>query len=187
MTMLVLGLLLFAGVHFVPSLAPGIKRGVMERLGEGGYKGIFSLLLLGALALIILGWRSAQPVHVYTPPAALHAAALCLMVVAFWIMTASNSKSRIRQVIRHPQLTGVALWGVSHLLLNGDSRSLVLFGGLIAWSVIEIVSISRREGVWIKDAVPGWGSEGVTLLITAVSVGVLIYLHPWLSGVPVRW
>lgn len=187
MSMLVLGILLFAGVHFIPSLAPGVKSGVVEKMGENGYKGVFSLLLLGALALIILGWRSAEPVYLYTPPVALHRAAICLMVIAFWIMTASNSKSRIRQFIRHPQLTGVALWGASHLLLNGDSRSLVLFGGLALWSVIEIVSISKRDGVWIREESPGWGAEIVTLLVTAVSVSVLVYLHPWLSGVPVRW
>lgn len=187
MSMLVLGLLLFAGVHFIPSLAPGIKNGVVGKMGENGYKGVFSLLLLCALALIILGWRSAEPVYLYTPPIALHKVAICLMVVAFWIMTASNSKSRIRQFIRHPQLTGVALWAGSHLLLNGDNRSLVLFGGLALWSVIEMVSISKRDGVWIKEEPPGWGAEIVTLLVTAVSVSVLIYLHPWLSGVPVSW
>lgn len=187
MMMLVLGILLFAGVHFVPSLAPSIKTNAMAKIGEGGYKGIFSLLLLGALALIILGWRSAEPVHLYTPPAALHKIAIGLMLVAFWVMTASNTQSRIRQVIRHPQLTGVALWGVSHLLLNGDSRSLVLFGGLTLWAVIEIFAISRRDGVWIKDEVPGWSAEAVTLLIAAVSVSLLVYFHSWLSGVPVRW
>lgn len=187
MTMLVLGVLLFAGVHFIPSLAPGIKAGAMEKMGEGGYKGIFSLLLLGAFALMILGWRSADPVYLYAPPLALHKFAICLMVVAFWVMTASNSKSRIRLFIRHPQLTGVALWGVAHLMVNGDNRAVVLFGGLTIWAIIEILAISRREGVWIKDEAPGWDSELITLLITTVTVSVVIYFHTWLSGVPVRW
>ena len=187
MSMLVIGVLLFAGVHFIPSLAPGLKQGAMEKMGENGYKGVFSLLLLGALALIIFGWRGADPVYFYAPPAYLHKFAICLMFVAFWIMTASNTKSRIRQVVRHPQLTGVALWGFSHLLLNADSRSLVLFGGLALWAVAEIFAINRREGVWIKDEVPGWGAEGVTLLAAVVTFGVLTYFHTWLSGVPVRW
>lgn len=187
MTMLVLGLLLFAGVHFIPSLATGIKVSATDRLGEGGYKGIFALLLLGALALIIMGWRSAVPETVYTPPADLHKLAIGLLLAAFLIMAVSSRKSRLRRWVRHPQLTGVALWGISHLLLNGDNRSLVLFGGLTLWSIIEIWAINRREGVWIKEGSPSWGAELVTVLIAATTIGVIVYIHPWLSGVPVTW
>jgi protein-S-isoprenylcysteine O-methyltransferase Ste14 len=68
-------------------------------------------------------------------------------------MTASTRQSRLRLLIRHPLLTGAVLWGVSHLLLNGDP--------------------------------PSWSAELVTLLIAAITVAVIIYLHPWLSGIPV--
>jgi uncharacterized membrane protein len=187
MAMLVLGVLLFAGVHLVPSLAPGVRASAWERLGEGGYKGIFSLLLLGSFALMIMGWRNSTPVMLYGTPELLHRLAICLLVVAFWLMTASATPSRIRSAVRHPQLTGVALWGVSHLMLNGDSRALILFGGLASWSIVEIIAISRREGVWIKAEKPGWGAEITTLLVTAASVALFVYLHPWISGVPVRW
>lgn len=183
MTYLILGVALFAGVHLVPSLAGGIKSAIWERLGEGGYKGIFSLLLVGAFALMIYGWRNTIPQGIYAPPEALRLPALALMCLAFLVMGASTRNSRIRLFIRHPQLTGVALWGVAHLLLNGDSRSLVLFGGLALWAAIEIVTISRREGVWIKEAAPGWGAEVVTLLIAVVTIAVLVFAHPWLSGV----
>jgi uncharacterized membrane protein len=185
MTLLVLGMLLFAVVHFIPSLAPAIKSGALERLGEGPYKGIFSLLLLGAIALIIIGWRSVVPVLLYVPPAGLHTFALALLGVAFLLMVVSARNSRLRRVIRHPQLTGVALWGIAHLLLNGDNRSLVLFGGMAAWALIEMLAINRRQGVWIKAEVPSWGAEIVTVGVTAITVAVVVYIHPWLSGVPV--
>jgi uncharacterized membrane protein len=187
MTMLVLGILLFAAVHFVPSLAPGIKTDAVKRVGEGGYKGIFSLLLLAAFALMIMGWRSSDPLPIYTTPIALHKIAIGLLVLAFWLMAVSARSSRLRMLIRHPQLTGVALWGISHLLLNGDSRALVLFGGMTVWSLIEIVAISKREGVWIKDNAPSWSAEIVTVIIAAITIGVVVYIHPWLSGVPVSW
>jgi uncharacterized membrane protein len=122
MLLLLLGVLLFAGVHFVPSLAPGLKRDAVAKMGENGYKGIFSLLLLTALALIIFGWRSTQPGFLYMPSPALHQPALAIMVLAFLLFVVSNRKSRLRQVVRHPQLTGVALWGIAHLLLNGEMR-----------------------------------------------------------------
>ncbi len=185
MVLLTLGVLLFALVHFIPSLAPGLRRNAMGRLGEGGYKGIFSLLLLASFALIIFGWRSVEPVLLYQPPPGLHKVALGLLAFAFLLLVVSSRNSRLRLIVRHPQLSGVALWGFSHLLLNGDNRSIVLFGGMLLWALIEIVAINRREGVWIKTAPPSSGAELVTVLIAIVTVAVVVYIHPWLSGMPV--
>tara|TARA_R110000823_G_scaffold130015_17_gene258079 strand:- start:12057 stop:12617 length:561 start_codon:yes stop_codon:yes gene_type:complete len=185
MLLLLLGIALFAAVHFIPSLAPSLKVAWVQRMGENGYKGVFSLLLLAALAMIIVGWRSATPVYLYTPPAILYPIALGVMIFAFALLVVSNRASRLSRLIRHPQLTGVALWGVAHLLLNGDSRSMALFAGLSLWAVAEIIAINRREGVWIKSAAPAWGSELVTLIITAIVVAVVIAVHPWLAGVAV--
>lgn len=185
MTLLVLGILLFAFVHFVPSMAPSLKASALSRMGEGGYKGLFSLLLVGSFAFIIIGWRNAETVTVYPPPIALHTVALGLLGLAFLLMAASARKSRLKLLIRHPQLTGVALWGIGHLLLNGDSRSIVLFGGMTAWALIEMIAINKREGVWIKGDAPSWSAEVVTVLIAAITVALVVAIHPWISGVSV--
>ena len=185
MVLLVLGILLFAGVHFVPSLAPGLKANWLARLGEGGYKGTFSLLLLASFALIIIGWRSAQPEFLYTPSPALRHPAMGLLFIAFLLMVVSSRNSRLSLLIRHPQLTGVTVWGIAHLLINGDNRSLVLFGGMTVWAVVEMIAINRRDGAWIKGTAPSWGAELVTLVIALVVVGMVVYIHPWLSGMPV--
>ena len=185
MTLLVLGILLFAGVHFIPSLAPTLKASWLQRLGEGGYKGVFSLLLLASFALMIIGWRSTQPVFLYRPPGALHQPALGLLFIAFLLMVASSRKSRMRLLIRHPQLSGVMLWGIAHLLLNGEGRSVLLFGGMSLWALVEMFAISKREGVWIKGEAPAWGAEIVTVVIAVITVGIIVYIHPWLSGMPV--
>ena len=185
MVLLVLGILLFAGVHFVPSLAPGLKASWLARLGENGYKGTFSVLLLASFALIITGWRSAQPDFLYTPSPALRHPAMGLLLIAFLLMVVSSRSSRLSLMIRHPQLSGVTLWGIAHLLLNGDSRSLVLFGGMAVWAVLEMIAINRRDGAWVKGVAPSWGTELVNLIIAVVVVGVVVYIHPWLSGMPV--
>lgn len=185
MALLILGMLLFAGVHFIPSLAPSLRANGIQRLGENGYKGLFSLLLLLAFGLLIFGWRSTHPAFLYAPLAALHLPALGLLLVAFFLLVISNRPSRLRMLIRHPQLAGVALWGVAHLLLNGDTRSVLLFGGMALWAVIEIWAINRRDGVWIKSDVPPLSADVINLAITAVVVAVVIYCHPWLSGVAV--
>ena len=186
MVMLTLGIVLFAAVHFIPSLAPGLKENWVSSMGENGYKGMFSLLLLAAMALIVFGWRSASPGFVYAPPPGLHLVALALMVLAFGLFIVSNRESRLRLLIRHPQLTGVALWGVAHLMVNGDSRSLALFGGLTLWAVGEILAINRREGTWIKGEAPPWSTEIGTAVVTVVVVVILVWVHPWIAGVPVR-
>ncbi len=151
MTSLVVGVLLFACVHFIPSLAPSLKANLLTKIGEDAYKGVFSLLLLSAFGVIIVGWRSVVPEPIYLPFPALHKVALALLACAFLVMAANTRQSRLRLLIRHPLLTGVVLWSVSHLLLNGDP--------------------------------PSWSAELVTLLIAAITVAVIIYLHPWLSGI----
>jgi NnrU protein len=185
MAVLISGVLLFALVHFIPSLAPSLKAGWQEKAGENGYKGVFSLLLLASFGLMILGWRGAEASFVYAPSTGLRMPALLLMVVGFIVMATSNRQSRIRLLVRHPQLMGVTFWSTAHLLLNGDSRSVVLFGGLLIWSIIEMFAINRRDGVWIKEPVPGWGTEAVNLLIGIVTIAVFVFAHPWLSGVAV--
>ena len=185
MGLLVLGILTFAGVHLVPSLAPALRGALMQRLGEGGYKGLFSLALLAGIGLIVFGWRSTLPSLVYLPPAALYPLALALMVLAFLLMVISGRPSRLKQILRHPQLTGVFLWGIAHLLVNGDQRSVVLFGGLSLWAAVEMIAINRRDGAWVKPEPPAWSTDLVSLVIAAVVVAVVIFIHPWIAGVPV--
>lgn len=185
MALLIFGLLLFAGVHLVPSLAPGLKTAWHNTLGEGGYKGTYSLLLVLSIVLMSVGWRSAQPELIYLPMTELHHPAMALVAIGFLLFVVSNRPSKLRLWIRHPQLTGVLLWAVAHLLMNGDNRSIVLFGAMAVWSCAEILAINRRESVWIKGDAPGLGTELVTLLITAVVIALVVAAHPYISGMPV--
>ena len=185
MTLLLLGTLLFAGVHLVPSMAPSMKSLWLGKLGEGGYKGTFSLLLLLSFGLMIMGWRSAQPEFVYLPEPALRHPAMGLLLLAFFMLVISNRPSRVRSWVRHPQLTGVLLWSCAHLLINGDSRSMVLFGVIGLWCIAEKAAINKREGVWVKPDTPPLGTEIVSLLITLAVVAIVVALHPYISGMPV--
>lgn len=185
MALLVAGVLLFAGVHLIPSLAPGLRNAWHSKLGEGGYKGTFSLLLLLSFALMIMGWRSTPPQYLYTPVAAAKHPAMGLLLIAFLLMVVSARPSRLKQWIRHPQLSGLLLWGFAHLLLNGDVRSTVLFGGLTVWAAIEIVAINRRDGAWVKADLAPWSADLVNLVIAVIAVIAVVFLHPYISGMPV--
>ena len=185
MWLLSFGVLLFCLTHLMPSIMPGIKTGLVSRLDENRYKGLFSLTLLISIVCIVFGWRGAAVTYIYQPDPALRHLALGLIVVAFLLMVAASRQTRLKRIVRHPQLTGVLLWASAHLLLNGDNRSLVLFAALAAWSSIEIITISRREGTWVKSDVPAWSSEFVTAGIACVVIAVLIALHPYFAGMPV--
>jgi uncharacterized membrane protein len=185
MTLIFLGLMLFALVHLVPSAMPGVKAAWLGKMGEGGYKGIFSLLLLASFVLMVMGWRSVTPEGVYSPLLG-REQAFPLMVLAFILMAASGLPTRIKRVIRHPQLTGLALWAITHLLANGDNRSLLLFGGMLLWSVVEIVLINRRDGAWQKPEAPALVAELKVVVIGLIVTVVFVFAHPYIAGVALR-
>ena len=185
MTLLVLGVLLWCVLHFVPAGLRGLRQSAIDAIGEGAYKGAFAVLMFAALALMIFGWRSATPTQLYLGPPVLRSVAIGLTLVGFVLMAAANHPTRIGRIVRHPQLTGVLLWGVAHLLANGDSRSLVLFGGLSVWCLLMIFMINRRDGAWEKPVPPSWLVEIIGVVIGLVLAAVVMWAHPWLAGVPV--
>jgi len=185
MTLLISGLLLFTGIHFFLSVAPGQARRLRERIGANGVKGLVALLSAAGLTLIVLGWRSAQPEWIYTPPAALRVPGMLLLVVAAYLFVVANRPSVIKRLLRHPQLTGVLLWSIGHLMLNGDSRSLLLFGWLGLWALAEMPMINRRDGIWIRSTAPGAIAELLTVLAAGVFCAFLVYAHSWFAGVPI--
>lgn len=183
MVWLTVGVLIFAGVHMIPSLAAPARARFIERRGAGPYQGLFSLALLLGIGLMVLGWRSTMPSHVYGPPAWSRLAANGLMVLGLLLFVASGVPTNLKRFIRHPQLTGVATWAVAHLLANGDTRSLVLFGGIGLWAVLEIVLINRREGAWEKPEPLPLSADLKPLVGGVVAFVVLLFAHPWIAGV----
>ncbi len=185
MLMLIAGLSLWIAVHLFPSFAPDQRRRAIARIGNNAYQGLFSLLLVTALLLIVFGWRSTSPVPVYTPVASLHHPAMLLAAIALVLMVAASFPTRIKRVLRHPQLTGVLLWAIAHLVLNGDSRSVLVFASLCLWSAASMMMINRRDGPRDKPVCKtGWLPEFVMLGVAAIVVAVVVRFHAYLSGIP---
>ncbi|MDH3589058.1 MAG: NnrU family protein [Gammaproteobacteria bacterium] len=184
MLMLVLGVLLWALVHSSKRLAPGVRAGIIERIGENPYKGIFSLLIIGSLVLIVFGWRGSVPYSVYRPPQWGHGATVLLMLPALILFVSSNMPTNIKRLLRHPQLAGLALWAIAHLLGNGDRRSVVLFAGLALWAIAEILLINWREGAWQRPPAVARKQDLKPVIIGLVVFAVLAWLHPYFTGMP---
>ncbi|WP_269582632.1 NnrU family protein [Roseibium sp. Sym1] len=192
MVLLIAGLILFFGSHAVP-MAPSVRAGLVSKLGENGYKGLFTLVSLAGLGLTIYGYGVARfdgsPL-IYDPPFWLRHVTMLLMVPVFIFLVAAYVPSRIRNTLKHPMLVAVKLWALAHLLANGDLASVLLFGGFLAWAVVDRISVKRRgPGAGQVAAVtgaPGKYADIVVILVGLALYGVFVWkLHVWLIGVPV--
>ncbi|WP_319568463.1 NnrU family protein [Cohaesibacter marisflavi] len=185
MTMLIFGVLLWAVVHLFPIFLPTARAGLLGRMGEGPYKGLFALLIILSLVLIVFGWRVAGEAgyigDVYDEDWTRHLTHL-LMLFSIILFGVAKAPTRIRRFIRNPMLTGMALWAIAHLLGNNDQRSLVLFGGMLLWSVVSIIGTNRRDGAYVPPEVGSWGREIRIILISVVVYAVLIVAHPYFTG-----
>jgi uncharacterized membrane protein len=187
--LLILGLLVFFGVHTLTSLRD-TRAALIGRLGENGYKGLYSLVSLAGLALIVWGYaryRATGWIDVWHPPVAFRHITLLLMLPAVILVVASYIRGRIYTTLKHPMLAGIKLWAAAHLLANGDLGSIVLFGSFLAWAVYDRISLKHRADVGAPPIpVGGAGND-----VIAVAVGVVVYLalafafHPLVIGVPV--
>lgn len=182
---LIAGVLLWSIVHLTKSVAPGFRKSLQGTLGAGPHKGLVALLIIVSVALMIYGWLIAEPAFVYDPPSWGRHLNMLLMVFVILLFGASHGKSQIRQWVRHPMLTGLLVWAIGHLLANGDSRSVILFGGLGLWALISIFTISRNEGAWVKlTATASVGREILGLVIALVIYGALFMTHRYYTGMP---
>ncbi|MBV1915451.1 MAG: NnrU family protein [Pseudomonadales bacterium] len=185
MILLIAGLALWAGVHFIPSLAVPFREQLISRFGEMGYKAIFAILVISSIVAMVFGWRSIDPIAVYVLPEWSRPVTTLLVLATFILFSAAHSATNIKRIIRHPQLTGLVLWGVGHLLSNGDNRSLILFGALAGWAIAEIILINKREGAYVKPEVAPIKSELIMLAKGLVMFAVFLFVHPYIAGMPV--
>jgi uncharacterized membrane protein len=186
MTLLILGLLIFLGLHSVSIFAPAWRDAQVAQRGENAWKGIYSLLSIAGFALLIYGYGQSRlaPVVLYTPPTALRHVALLLMVPVFVLLLAAYLPGRIKTAAKHPMLLAVKLWATAHLLANGNLGDVLLFGGFLAWAVADRISMKRR----VQRAVPGAPAGPLNDAIALVG-GLGLYAlfvmgaHGWLIGV----
>ena len=183
MIWIIAGVLLWSLTHFIPSLARPFRESTIARLGNNAYRGVFSLLILVSIGLIVLGWRNTPEVYIYHLPQWSRPVGFLLMILSFILFGAANYPTAIKRSIRHPMLTGMIVWSISHLITNGTSRALVLFGGLGLWALAEILLINAREGAYAPPDAPGFKQEAKGLAISAIIFIVVLFLHPYFSGV----
>lgn len=188
MEMLMLGLLMFLGVHSVRVVAGGWRGHMVEMLGERGYKGLYSLVSAVGLGLVVWGFGLArqQPVVLWQPPTGLRHLAALLMLGAFVLLLAAYvPRNHLKARIGHPMLAGVKLWALAHLLANGTLADVALFGSFLIWAVLVFVASRRRDRA-SGQAYPVGTPRGTALTLGAGVLAWAVFgfgLHGWLIGV----
>ena len=192
MLMMILGLALFLGMHAV-TMARGFRARLIGRLGEGGFRGLYTVVSVIGFVLLIYGYgqqRAAGYIVIWDPPVWTRHLALLLNLPIFVLLAVGRRPSWILSVVKHPMLLAVKIWATAHLIANGDLGSMLLFGSFLAWAVMARISIKRRPEEIARTAAIGtvaFGRRDVTAIVAglALYVAFALWLHPLLIGVPV--
>ena len=186
MSLLILGLVLFLGVHSVSIVACGWRDRQFAQRGEATWKGLYSVVAMIGLVLTVYGYGQARqaPIVVWTPPTALRHVALLLMLPVFTLLMAPSFPGRIKTMTKHPMLLATKLWATAHLLANGNLADLLLFGGFLAWAVADRVSLKHRPPREVRSG-PARPANDLIIVVVGLALYVVFLLwgHAWLIGV----
>ena len=174
MLILILGLLIFLGVHSVRIFADGWRTQTIARIGEKPWKGGYSVLSLIGFALIIWGYGLArqQPVVLWAPPMGMKHLNSLFTLAAFILLAAAYvPRNQIKARLHHPMLLGVKLWAFGHLLATAKLADALLFGAFLLWAILDYRAARRRDRA-LGTRYPA-GTLGGTLV--ALGVGVIAW------------
>jgi uncharacterized membrane protein len=190
MIWLAVGLVLFLGIHSVRIVAPEFRAAQIDARGLNAWKGIYSLVAIAGFVILVWGYGIARqdPVVFWIAPSWMSHLVALLMLPAMVLLAASQVPAgRIKASVKHPMLLGVKIWAFAHLLVNGDLASVLLFGGLLAWAVVDRISEKKRLRAGItSNPVAGPVKWDVISIVGGLILYLLfiIVLHKWLIGVP---
>ena len=181
MLLLIIGMTIFLTVHLLPSMVTFRQRLIAWK-GEAFYKIGYSCAALIGLVLIIVGKGRADYISLWDPPGWSYHLIQVTMLIALILLPAAYIPTNLRRFMRHPFLTGLALWALSHLLVNGDLASIILFGGFGAFALFDMWSCNRRGASTADRKFPIF-RDIILIFAGLILFAVFLHLHPYLFGV----
>ena len=175
---LIFGVILWALPHWFKRLMPNFR----NSLGQTGRIGV-GLAVLVSVVLMIIGYRSAPIITVWSPPVLFIHFNSLLMLIAFAVFAVSHTRGRFKGALRHPMLHSVQIWAVAHLLVKGDLASIILFGFMLLWATGSVLLINRAE-VWTRPALGDKPKDILFIGITIVSFLVVAALNAFFGVWP---
>ena len=188
MTLLILGLVIFLGVHSVRIFGEGFRTAQLARLGPNGWKGVYSLASIVGFALLVWGYGEARqtPVVLWAAPIWTRHLAALLMLLSFVLLAAAYvPRNGLKAKVHHPMVLGVKVWALAHLLANNTLADLLLFGAFLVWAVLSFRAARQRDRAagTVYPAGTAAGT-GITVVVGVVAWAVFAFwAHGFLIGV----
>jgi uncharacterized membrane protein len=188
MLMLILGLVIFLGLHSSRIFAEDFRSGIIATRGENMWKAIYSVLSIAGFVLIVYGYGDTRlaPITLWNPPVwTRHVAALLTLVAFIMLAAAYIPKNPIKAKLAHPMLLGTKVWAAAHLLANGNVSDVLLFGSFLIWAILCFRAAKKRD----RAAGATYQSGPALTLFATVGLGILLwaafafYLHTAWIGV----
>jgi len=183
MTALILGLVVFLGIHSTRIVAEGPRQAFIAQRGEKAWKGLYTVVSLAGFALLVWGYGQArqQPVVLWASPTWLRHVAALLTLISFVLLAAAYvPRNAIKARLHHPMTLGVKVWAFAHLIANNTLADLLLFGAFLAWSIAIFAAARRRDRVNGTTYAPG--NTARTLVAVAVGTVAWVVFALWLHG-----
>ena len=181
MSILLLGMVIFFSVHLIPTYVR-LRDRLVDWKGESVYLICYSLAAALGLALIIVGKAKAAYIPLWDLPKWINHLTLTAMLPAVILLAAAYIPNNLKRFIRHPFLGGITLWALSHLAVNGDLGSLILFGGFATYATFDMWSASRRGAEKSDKKLPLYW-DLVLIAAGGSAYGAILFLHPYLFSV----
>jgi uncharacterized membrane protein len=188
MTLLILGLVLFLGVHSVRIVAEGWRRRTIARLGEGAWKGLYSVLSLAGFVALVYGYGQARldPTVLWATPVWTRHLASLLVLLAFVLLAAAYVPgNHIKAKLHHPMVLAVKVWALAHLLSNNTLADLLLFGSFLLWAVLDFRAARGRDRAEATVYAAGQGARTAVAVIVGLAAWAVFafWAHRALFGV----
>ena len=183
MKLLLLGLIVFLGVHSVRIVANDWRTQFCTRHGELLWKSVYALLSLLGMALLVWGFSLArqQPVQLWSPPLAMRHLASLLTLISFVLLAAAYIPGNgLKARLHHPMVLAVKVWALAHLLANGNLAHLLLFGSFLAWAILDYAAARRRDRA--AGTLYRRGNSGATGITVATGLAGWVVFAFWLHG-----
>lgn len=188
MTLMIIGLILFLGIHSTRIFFEPVRVWAINTFGAGMWRAIYTILSVAGLILIVIGFNpaAAEAGVVWVPPfALLHVSALLTLLAFIFVAAAQLPAGRIKANLRHPMTVGVLFWATAHLLINGMSHEVLLFGSILIWSILVLLAALRRDRQMSLAFIAGPVRNDLLAIVIGAAVWAVfvVYAHEWLFGV----
>jgi uncharacterized membrane protein len=182
-TLYILGLALFFGIHLI-ILARPLRDGLMAKLGENGWKMVVTVISFAGILFIVLGYSETPADQLWDAQTWGRPALFSLMPFVFILLAASNMKGHIRRITRHPMSIAIVVWATCHLAANGDIGSTLLFGSFLVYTPIAAIA-AEMQGRVKRPENPAIRQDIIAIVAGIVMYAVIMHLHEWLFGVAI--